>query len=146
MRWTSKNTTRSPSFSGAPSTAAKHVVERFTLAPDRKHLDYEAVVEDPEYLAAPVSHRAQWDYRPDQQPSNLPCETDVARRFAEGVDDEQDDGDEDEPGDVDNGDEEDQDNEQEDDGGDGGGDGGGDDDSGGGEDDDDNDEKSGKHG
>ena len=66
-----------------PSTTAKHVVERFTLAPDRKHIDYEAVVEDPEYLAAPVSHRAQWDYRPGQQPSNLPCETDVARRFAE---------------------------------------------------------------
>ena len=66
-----------------PSTAAKHVVERFTLSADRKHIDYEAVVEDPEYLAAPVSHRAQWDYRPDQQPSNLPCETDVARRFAE---------------------------------------------------------------
>jgi hypothetical protein len=66
-----------------PSTAAKHVVERFTLARDRKHIDYEAIVEDPELLAAPVSHRAQWDYRPDQQPSNLPCETDVARRFAE---------------------------------------------------------------
>jgi hypothetical protein len=66
-----------------PSTTAKHVVERFALAPDRKHIDYEAVVEDPEYLAEPVSHRAQWDYRPDQQPSNLPCETDVARRFAE---------------------------------------------------------------
>jgi Family of unknown function (DUF6152) len=66
-----------------PSSASKHLVERFTLAADRKHVDYEAVVEDPEFLAAPVSHRAQWDYRPEQQPSNLPCDTAVAGRFAE---------------------------------------------------------------
>ncbi len=67
-----------------PSSAAKHVVERFTLAPDRKHIDNEAVVEDSEYLAAPVTHRAQWDYRPEQRPSNLPCDTAAAARFAEG--------------------------------------------------------------
>ncbi len=66
-----------------PSSASKHIVERFTLAADRKHVDYEAVVEDPQYLAAAVSHRAQWDYRPEQQPSNLPCDTAVAKRFAE---------------------------------------------------------------
>jgi hypothetical protein len=66
-----------------PSSASKHIVERFTLAADRKHLDYEAVVEDPEYLAAPVTHRAQWDYRPEQRPSNLPCDSAAASRFAE---------------------------------------------------------------
>jgi hypothetical protein len=66
-----------------PSSASKHVVERFALAADRKHIDYEAVVEDAEYLTAPVSHRAQWDYRPEQGPSNLPCDTAVAGRFAE---------------------------------------------------------------
>jgi hypothetical protein len=67
-----------------PSSAAKRVVERFSLNPDRKHLDYEATVEDPEYLAEPVSHRGQWDYRPEQKPSGLPCEPEVARRFASG--------------------------------------------------------------
>jgi hypothetical protein len=66
-----------------PSSAAKHVVERFALSPDRKHLDYEAVVEDPEYFAAPITHRAQWDYRPEQRPSNLPCDSAAASRFAE---------------------------------------------------------------
>lgn len=66
-----------------PSSASKHVVERFTLADDRKHIDYEAVVEDPEYLTGPVTHRARWDYRPEQRPSNLPCETESASRFAE---------------------------------------------------------------
>lgn len=67
-----------------PSSAAKHVVERFRLSEDRKHLDYEATVEDPEYLAGPVAHRAQWDYRPELKPSGLPCDPEVARRFATG--------------------------------------------------------------
>ncbi len=66
-----------------PSSASKHVVERFTLTDDRKHIEYEAVVEDPEYLAVPVTHRSQWDYRPNQQPSNLPCDPEVAGRFTE---------------------------------------------------------------
>jgi hypothetical protein len=65
-----------------PSSAAKRIVERFTLSADRKHLDYEATVEDPEYLAEAVSHRTQWDYRPEQKPSGLPCEPEVAGRFA----------------------------------------------------------------
>jgi hypothetical protein len=65
-----------------PSSATKHVVERFTLTADGKHLDYEATVEDREYFSAPVTHRSQWDYRPDQQPSGLPCDREVAGRFA----------------------------------------------------------------
>jgi hypothetical protein len=66
-----------------PSSASKRVVERFELTPDRTRLNYEAVVEDPEYLAAPVSHRSQWDYRPGQNPSNLPCDPESAARFSE---------------------------------------------------------------
>ena len=64
-----------------PSSASKHIVERFTLSDDRKHIEYEAVVEDPEYLAGPATHRAQWDYRPDQSPSNVPCDVESAGRF-----------------------------------------------------------------
>jgi hypothetical protein len=41
---------------------------------------------DPEYLAAPVTHRSQWEYRPDLEPTGLECELDVARRFLEDVD------------------------------------------------------------
>jgi hypothetical protein len=66
-----------------PSSASKHVVERFALAADRKHIDYEVVVEDPEYLAAAITHRGQWDYRPEQRPSNLPCDGAAAARFTE---------------------------------------------------------------
>jgi hypothetical protein len=64
-----------------PSSAAKRTVERFALSRDRKHLEYEATVEDPEYLAAPVTHRSQWDYRPGLKPANLPCDREAARRF-----------------------------------------------------------------
>jgi hypothetical protein len=65
-----------------PASAARRIIERFTLNADRQHLDYEATVEDPEYLAQTVSHRTQWDYRPEQKPSGLPCEPEVAGRFA----------------------------------------------------------------
>jgi hypothetical protein len=66
-----------------PSSASKHLVERFTLLPDRKRVEYEAVIEDPEMFSAPVVHRAVWDYRPGQQPSNIPCENEFAGRFTE---------------------------------------------------------------
>ncbi len=64
-----------------PSSAAKRIVERFTLSADRKQLEYEATVEDAEYLAAPITHRSQWDYRPALQPANLPCDPEAAGRF-----------------------------------------------------------------
>jgi hypothetical protein len=41
------------------------------------------VVEDPEYFTAPVTHRSQWDYRPEQASSNPPCDPAVARQFTE---------------------------------------------------------------
>jgi len=66
-----------------PSSASKHIIERFSLGADRRYLDYEAIVEDPEYLAEPNTHRSSWDYRPEQTPSNLPCDTEVASRFIE---------------------------------------------------------------
>jgi hypothetical protein len=65
-----------------PSSVAKHIVERFTLSSDRKHIDYEALVQDSEYLAEPIMHRSQWDYRPDQKAPGLACDREVARRFA----------------------------------------------------------------
>lgn len=64
-----------------PSGRGKHLVERFTLSDDRKHLRYETVLEDPEYLSAPVVYGSEWDYRPDLTPTGLKCDLDVARRF-----------------------------------------------------------------
>ena len=66
---------------GVPAGSRKHVVERFTLNADRTHLDYEVIVEDPDYLAEPITYRSQWDYRPDLAPTGLKCDLDAARRF-----------------------------------------------------------------
>jgi hypothetical protein len=64
-----------------PSSEAKHVVERFSLSDDRKHLEYRATAEDPVYLTAPVTVETRWDYRPGQALSGQPCDPAVARRF-----------------------------------------------------------------
>lgn len=64
-----------------PTSATKHVVERFTLSADGKRIEYEAVLEDPEYYAAPLRHRSEWNFRPDQKPSGLPCDLESAGRY-----------------------------------------------------------------
>lgn len=66
-----------------PSSTEKRVVERFRLSDDRRHLLYEATVEDPKYLRDPLRMRSQWDYRPDIEPTGLPCDPENARRFLE---------------------------------------------------------------
>ena len=64
-----------------PSGSRKHLAERFTLSEDRKHLLYDTVLEDPDYVTAPVTYSTEWDYRPDLTPSGLKCDLDAARRF-----------------------------------------------------------------
>ena len=64
-----------------PTSAAKHVRERFAVAAGSKQLDYEVTIEDPEYFAAPLTYRAQWDYRPDQKPSGVACDPKAAAQF-----------------------------------------------------------------
>jgi uncharacterized protein DUF6152 len=66
---------------GLPSGPRKHVVERFALSEDRSRLKYDVVLEDPDYLAAPITYSSEWDYRPDLTPTGLACDLDVARRF-----------------------------------------------------------------
>lgn len=66
---------------GLPSGSRKHLVERFSVSGDGKHLQYDVVLEDPDYLAAPVTYSSQWNYRPDLVPTGLACDLDVARRF-----------------------------------------------------------------
>ncbi len=67
-----------------PSSTAKHIVERFALSEDRRHLNYEITVEDPIYLTAPITARTTWDYRPGQALSNAPCDPASAARFLDG--------------------------------------------------------------
>jgi hypothetical protein len=64
-----------------PSSGAKHVRERFAVAPGGKQLDYDVTVEDPEYFAAPITYRAQWNYRPEQKSSGMACDPELAAQF-----------------------------------------------------------------
>jgi hypothetical protein len=64
-----------------PSSARKHLTERFRLGEDGKTLSYSGVIEDPEYLAKPVEWTGKWEYRPNMPHSNEKCDVEVARRF-----------------------------------------------------------------
>jgi hypothetical protein len=66
---------------GLPSSRAKHLVERFELAPDGAALTYTYVLEDPEYLTEPVRGLSPWAYRPDVTYAPIECNLENARRF-----------------------------------------------------------------
>jgi Family of unknown function (DUF6152) len=69
---------------GLSSGVRKHLVERFVLSEDRKHLTYEFTLEDPDWLTAPVKQAIQWDHRPDLAPSNTKCDPQAASRYMKG--------------------------------------------------------------
>jgi Family of unknown function (DUF6152) len=68
---------------GVRSGSQKHLVERFELNPDRTKLTYRFELEDPEYLAAPVTGEVQSVYRPDVEFEPVACDRESAKRFAE---------------------------------------------------------------
>jgi hypothetical protein len=63
-----------------PSGPGKHLVEKLSLAEDRRHLRYDVTLEDPAGLAAPAQLSSVWDYRPDLAPSGVPCDPAAARK------------------------------------------------------------------
>lgn len=69
---------------GIRSGAQKHLVERFELDPERTSLTYRFELEDPEYLAAPVTGEFQSRYRPDLGLERLRCDVETAGRFLTG--------------------------------------------------------------
>ena len=73
---------RSGNARGVRSGSQKHLVERFELNPDRTSLTYRFELEDPEYLAAPMTGELQSLYRPDLDFVQVPCNPEAARRFA----------------------------------------------------------------
>jgi hypothetical protein len=66
---------------GMPSSEEKHLVERFSLEPDRRHLRYEVTLEDPVYLTEPAHHTARWEYAPSLPPSGVKCDREVAQQY-----------------------------------------------------------------
>jgi len=72
-----------PNLVLTPTHPGTHLIERLTLAQDRRHVEYEFTLEVPEYLIEPVTFRAIWDYRPDLEPSGVACDPDTARQLLE---------------------------------------------------------------
>lgn len=66
---------------GLPSSAEKHIVERFSLSDDGRRLVYQVTAEDPLYLAAPVVFIAELDHRPELQPTDSTCDLEAAQRY-----------------------------------------------------------------
>jgi hypothetical protein len=64
-----------------PSGSRKHLVERFELNPNGMGLTYSYRLEDPEYLAAPVTSEVQWLYRPALDFTSVECDLESARHF-----------------------------------------------------------------
>lgn len=66
---------------GLASGSRKRLMERFELVDEGAGMRYSYVMEDPEYLAEPVSGESTWDYRPDLSPDPIPCDLESAGRY-----------------------------------------------------------------
>jgi len=72
---------RSPYQIGVPSGSQKHVVERYRLIEDGTRLSVEFMLEDPEYLAEPMTHSRELIYSLHLTLSRFDCDPDATRRF-----------------------------------------------------------------
>ena len=72
---------RSPYQNGIPSGAQKHVVERFRLNESGTGMNVEFTLEDPEYIAAPMTYSRELVYTPDADMSPFNCDLESTRRF-----------------------------------------------------------------
>ena len=68
---------------GLPSGSRKHLIERFTLTEDRTQIEIDVVIEDPEYLTAPLAHSFRWQHSPHITRMPYSCETESALRYLE---------------------------------------------------------------
>jgi hypothetical protein len=65
-----------------PSSPSKHLIERLTLAEDRRHIRYDMTIEDA-HFAAPIQFSMLWEHRPDLELSGDACDPQIARRVLE---------------------------------------------------------------
>jgi hypothetical protein len=72
---------RSPYQIGVPSGAQKHVVERYRLTEDGTRVMVEFMLEDPEYIAEPLTHTRGLIYSPQIEISRYDCNPETTRRF-----------------------------------------------------------------
>jgi len=72
---------RSPYQIGVPAGAQKHVVERYRLTEDGTRIELEFFLEDPEYLAEPMTHARELVYSPHMQRFQFNCDPEATSRF-----------------------------------------------------------------
>ena len=74
---------RSPhaATAGVPSGSQKHVIERYRLNESGTQATIDVFLEDPEYLAEPVTAQLTWTYSPHLEMLNLNCDAEVSTRF-----------------------------------------------------------------
>ena len=66
---------------GVPSGAQKHVVERYRLIEDGTRMELSFLLDDPEYLAEPMSHSRELIYSPQRERLLFDCDPIATRRF-----------------------------------------------------------------
>ena len=72
---------RSPYQSGVPSGAEKHVVERYRLNEDGTRILVEFMLEDPEFIAEPMTHSRELIYSPQSEWSRFDCDLEATKRY-----------------------------------------------------------------
>lgn len=73
---------RSPvGHTGIPSGALRHVVERLTLDEDGRTISIEIMLEDPQYLAQPLTAELALHYSPHLEMIEVECDPEVATRY-----------------------------------------------------------------
>jgi len=72
---------RSPYQIGVPSGVQKHVVERYRLIEDGTRIELSFLLDDPEYLAEPMSHSRELIYSPQMERFLFDCDPEATRRF-----------------------------------------------------------------
>ena len=72
---------RSPYQNGVPSGARKHVVQRFQLTDGGTRLTVSFTLEDPDYIARPMTHTRKLIYSPQADMSPFNCDLESTRRY-----------------------------------------------------------------
>ena len=72
---------RSPYQIGVPSGPQKHVIERYRLIESGTRMAAEFTLEDPEYIAEPLTHRRELIYSPHEEMFRHNCDPGAAGRF-----------------------------------------------------------------
>ena len=72
---------RSPYQTGVPSGAQKHVVERYQLTEDGTRVVASFLLEDPEFIAEPMTHTRELIYSPHMEMLRFDCDPEATRRF-----------------------------------------------------------------